>query len=173
VKIGTRFIVIFAGICMALLNPLTAQSPDDAIGFWKTIDEKEGFTTSIMAVYKYHEKLYGRIIVSFDEKTGELLETHRAPSQQITTIPRQPKLLEVDLFWEVERKGDRWKGGRILDPRSGRTFACDCWVHDSKLIIRGKVGPFGLNSVFYPVDGNDFPKGYIPPDLNEIIPNKP
>ena len=172
-KAGTRNIVIIAGICMAMLNPLFAQTPEDAIGFWKTVDEKEGFSTSIMAVYEYEEKLYGRIIVSFDEKTGALLETHRNPSQRIKTIADQPKLLEVDLFWELERAEDRWRGGRILDPRSGRSFTCDCWVDDQKLILRGRIGPFGLNSVFYPVHQRDFPAGYAPPELNRIVPNKP
>lgn len=168
-----RIILLVAGICMSILLPITAQTPEEAIGFWKTIDGDEGFTTSIMAVYSYGGELYGRIIVSFDEKTGVLLETHHAPRKRVDTIASKPKLLEVDLFWKLERDEKRWKSGRILDPRSGKTFTCDCWVEDGKLTIRGRVGPFGLNSIFLKTDERDFPTGYSPPDLDSMKPNIP
>jgi uncharacterized protein (DUF2147 family) len=168
-----RIILLVAGICLTALLPLFAQTPEKAIGFWKTIDDKEGFTTSIMAVYTYEGELFGRIIVSFDEKTGALLETHNNPIQRIKTIPEQPKLLEIDLFWRLKRDEKRWRGGKILDPRSGKTFTCDCWVDDGKLIIRGKVGPFGLNSVFLKATTTDFPTGYSAPEIDSMRPNIP
>lgn len=150
-----------------------AQPPEDAIGYWKTIDGKEGFTTSIMAVYQYEGKLYGRIIVSFDEKTGALIETHRNPSQRIETVPSRPRLLEVDIFWGLSRGVDTWRGGRVLDPRSGRSYTCDSWVKDNTLILRGRFGPFGINSIFLPTEADDFPSGYDPPALHLMVPNIP
>ncbi len=165
--------LLVAGICMVLMSPLSGTSPDDAIGFWKTEDEKKGFTTSIMMVYRYNGRLFGRIVVSYDEKDGTLLETHEHPQQRITTIGTHPKLLEVDIFWNLERGEDKWLGGTVFDPRSGRTYACDCWVRDDKLVLRGKFGPFGLNSVFPKALPNDFPPGYIPPDPLVSVPNIP
>lgn len=168
-----RRLLLFVGICMTIVLPLLAQTPEEAIGFWKTIHDKEGFTTSIMAVYEYQEQLYGRIIVSFDEQTGVLLETHNNPKQLIETITSRPRLLAVDIFWGLQKGKQRWKNGTILDPRTGRTFTCDCFVKDGNLIIRGRVGPFGLNSVFLRARRNDFPSDYDPPDLTAIVPNIP
>lgn len=158
---------------MTILLPLTAQAPEEAIGFWKTIHEKEGFTTSIMAVYSYKGELYGRIIVSFDEETGALLETHHNPKQRVKTIASQPKLLAVDLFWNLKQGETRWQNGKILNPRTGKTYTCECWVRDKKLVIRGKVGPFGINSIFLQATLQDFPSGYSPPTLASMEPNIP
>ncbi len=165
--------LLIVGICLTLTLPLIAQTPEEAIGFWKTQHEKEGFTTSIMAVYVHNGELYGRIIVSFDEETGELLETHEKPSQRVGSLPHRPKLLEVDLFWNLERDTTKWRGGKIVDPRSGKTYTCDCWVKEGKLILRGRIGPFGVNSVFYAATSKDFPPGYTPPNLSAIIPHSP
>ena len=166
-------LMIVAGICLALWHPLDAQTPDEAIGFWKTVDSRKHFTTSIMAVYTYEEMLYGRIIVSFDEKSGALLETHHNAQQQIETVPGRPKLLEVDLFWNLRWEQDRYKGGTVLDPRSGRSFACESYVKDQTFILRGKIGPFGMNSVFYRALPEDFPAGYTPPDVQQMRPKLP
>jgi len=166
-------LMIVLGICSISMQHLTANTPEDAIGFWKTVDEKANFTTSIMAVYRYEDKLYGRVIVSYDEKTGALLETHRNPYQRIETIPSRPLLLAVDIFWDLGREKERWRNGYVLDPRSGRRYTCDCWVKDKTLILRGRFGPFGLNSIFFPAETQDFPPGYTPPDLDHMTPNIP
>ncbi len=64
------------GICTALmmtLSVLTAASPD---GYYKSVDSKQGFTTSIIAVYTYDQMVYGRIIVAFDEEDGTYIESY-------------------------------------------------------------------------------------------------
>lgn len=166
-------ILLTCGICLALCSTLIAQTPEAVVGFWKSIDEQEGFTTSIMAVYRHDDRLYGRIIVSFDEQSGALLETHVMPVQRVTTLPSNPKLLAVDLFWDLRWESSRWRDGKILDPRTGKTYSCDIWVKDKLLIIRGKVGPFGMNTIFHQARQEDFPIGYDPPNLQEMVPNKP
>ncbi len=152
---------------------LAAGELPDAIGFWKSIDSKQGFTTSIIAVYEHETKLFGRVVVSYDEKTGELVDTLDNPSKQVEKLPGNPLLITIDLFWNLVPDGNKWRGGRILDPRSGRMYACDCWVQDGDLIIRGKVGPFGMNNVFYKVYTHEFPPNFSIPDLQGFIPNIP
>ena len=51
------------------------------VGFWKTVDNKHHFTTSIIVTYMHQNKLYGRVIVSFDEENGEFIESYMNPSQ--------------------------------------------------------------------------------------------
>lgn len=168
-----RGILLTFGICLTLCSILPAETPEAVIGFWKSIDEQEGFTTSIMAVYRYDDQLYGRIIVSFDEQDGTLLETHEMPLQRVSTLPSNPKLLAVDLFWDLQWENSRWRDGKILDPRTGKTYTCETWVKGNLLILRGKVGPFGMNTIFHQAREEDFPSGYDPPDLRRMVPNRP
>ncbi|MDD3366234.1 MAG: DUF2147 domain-containing protein [Sphaerochaetaceae bacterium] len=162
------FIIIVLGSPLLVAGELT-----DAIGFWKSVDSKKGFTTSVIAVYEHNNLLYGRVVVGYDEKTGELIDTMYNPNQQVHKLPEQPLLLTIDIFWNLQPGGTRWLGGRILDPRSGRTYSCECWVQDGDLIIRGKVGPFGMNNVFHKAQQYDFPYGFILPDLQKFRPNIP
>jgi len=146
------------------------QSLDAAVGFWKTVDSQKGFTTSVIAVYTVDDLLYGRIIISNDEKTGELIETFYNLGQRISKLKSNPYLLGVNLFWGLHRGTDRWTGGRVLDPRTGNTYSCQIWVDSNGLVLRGKVGPFGLNNRFYPTQDADFPPGFIKPDLSQMQP---
>jgi len=145
---------------------LPADDPQDAVGFWKTVDRNKGFTTSVIAVYLREDCLEGRIIVSYDEHTGAFIETFHAPVQSVAKLKDNPYLLGINLFWGLRRSEDRWVGGKVFDPRSGNTFRCEVWVDKEVLILRGQVGPFGLNNRFYPALEEDFPLGFIRPDLS-------
>ncbi len=147
---------------------LTADNPQDAVGFWKTVDRGKGFTTSVIAVYIREDCLEGRIIVSYDEQTGAFIETFHAPMQRVSKLKGNPYLLGINLFWGLKRAENRWVGGKVFDPRSGNTFRCEVWVEKDVLILRGQVGPFGLNNRFYPALKEDFPPDFILPNLISI-----
>jgi len=145
-----------------------ADDPEEAVGFWKTVDKGKGFTTSVIAVYIREDCLVGRIIVSNDEHTGEFIETYEAPMQRVSKLKENPFLLRINLFWGLKRTENRWVGGKVFDPRSGNTYRCEVWVEKGVLILRGQVGPFGLNNRFYPALAEDFPSGFVPPDLSTL-----
>lgn len=157
----------------SLIVPLPATTSDDVLGFWKSTDAKQGFTTSVIAVYCYGENLYGRVVVSYDERTGALLETMYHPLQRVEKLTSKPKLLAIDIFWNMKSDNGKWRGGKVLDPRSGHVYACECWVHNGLLVLRGKIGPFGMNSIFYPVADSDFPTGFVRPELTSLVPSIP
>jgi len=147
---------------------LPADNPQDAVGFWKTVDRGKGFTTSVIAVYIREDCLEGRIIVSYDEQTGAFIETFQAPKQRVSKLKGNPYLLGINLFWGLKRAENRWVGGKVLDPRSGNTFRCEVWVEKDVLVLRGQVGPFGLSNRFYPALKEDFPPDFILPNLTSI-----
>jgi uncharacterized protein (DUF2147 family) len=160
-------------LCLGLLGPLWAENASDAIGFWKTVHPKQRFATSIMAVYEHDQKLYGRIIVSYDEDDGRLLETWQSPVKNIDKLPDRPPLLSTDIFWDLTEDDKKWKDGRVLDPRSGRMYGCDVWVERGMLVLRGKFGPFGLRELFYKAQREDMPPGFDFPSLQSFIPSPP
>ena len=129
----------------------------NVVGLWKTIDDKHQFTTSIIASYMNQEKLYGRVIVSFDEKTGKFIESYMAPSVIAEKVDKNPLLLDIDIFFDLTLDDDKYSGGSVLDPRSGKTYKAEVWTTKEGLILRGKFGPFGMNTLFLPAGEKDFP----------------
>ena len=142
----------------------------DIVGFWKTIDEKKGFITSIIVSYIHKDKLYGRVIVSFEEKTGKFIESYMNPSQIAYKVEGSPLLLELDIFYDLVLKDDKYCDGIVLDPRNGRTYRAEAWIHEKSLVLRGKIGPFGLNTIFLPAYESDFPDFVKIPSLFSFTP---
>lgn len=159
-------------IVLFILFPsiLLMASLHDAIGFWKSVDAKKGFTTSIMVAYEYEGKLYGQVIAGFDEKEGFLIDTYLSPVRRIEKLEGSPFLVESNLFWDLEPKESIWADGYIRDPRNGRSYRCDIWVEDEKLVVRGKLGPFGVRQLFYPATVMDLPPGLPFPDVKSLTP---
>jgi uncharacterized protein (DUF2147 family) len=155
------------------IMPLSAEDASDVLGFWKTMDSKETFTTSIMIVYQHNGKLYGRVIVSFNEKDGRLLETWKNPIEKIEKLSSKPYLLATDIFWGHTVEGKMWSGGRVLDPRTGYNYKSDIWVENNKLVVKGKLGPFGVRQLFYKAYSYDMPSGIPFPKASEFIPSPP
>ncbi|MFA7371147.1 MAG: DUF2147 domain-containing protein [Sphaerochaetaceae bacterium] len=170
----TRRKKLALSICALILIvsfPLVGAEVSDIVGFWKSVNSRRNFATSIIGIYEYEGMLYGRPVVGFDEKTGALIDTINTPSQRIERLPGRPLLMHTDIVWGLYRSGDKWVGGKILDPRYGHVFDCEAWVQEETLILRGKLGPFGLNTVFYRATEEDLPKGFTWPSLETFIPN--
>jgi uncharacterized protein (DUF2147 family) len=169
-KISILVLCLLFGI---IVYPLMASQRSEVFGFWKSVDTRRNFTTSVIGIYEYNGQMYGRTIVGYDERSGILVDTIYNPSHRVEKLPGRPLLHTVDLLWELKHDGVRWRGGKILDPRYGNIFNCEAWIESGTLIIRGKVGPFGMNKVFYKIDYRDIPTGFILPDLTDFTPNVP
>ena len=75
--------VLLAGLLTA---PLFAQNANDVFGLWKTIDDETGKAKSVILVYKYQGKLYGRILITMDDNE-KVRETYLNPSDRATEMP--------------------------------------------------------------------------------------
>lgn len=102
-------------------------------GHWKTYDDKSGYARSIVEITKRDGKAYGVIQEVFlqpDEPENPLCiecEDHR----------KDQPILGMEVITGLEKNGDTWEGGEILDPESGRTYRCKIWLEDGKLKVRG------------------------------------
>ena len=160
--------ILFLFIATTLFS---VDTPLEIEGYYKSVDSRKGFTTSIMAVYLYKETLYGRVIVAFDEKDGSLVDTYKNPTKRIDKLATKPLVSEIDLFWGHELDKEIYTGGFVIDPRTGYKFKSDIWLENGKLVLKGKFGPFGVRQLFYPATEADLPKGVSFPPLNSFIPN--
>jgi uncharacterized protein (DUF2147 family) len=135
-------------------------------GFYQTIDDKINKPKSIVALYEYKDKdgaakLGGRIIALYDLDTGKISETMLAPKRVADKVTGSPKMAGLDIIWDMEKDGDEYSDGRIMDPKNGSVYRSVIWQEDNettKLHVRGKIGPFGRTQVWNVLTVKDLPQ---------------
>lgn len=157
-------------LCFLMISQgLLAQ---DVVGFWKTINDKTGKAQSIIAIYEYQGKYYGRIVVTYDEQE-KVRDSIEDPKDRAPGVEGNPFYSGLDIMWNLQHKGDKYVDGKILDPQKGKIYDSEMWTKDGKLIVRGKIWVFGANQEWLPAQEKDFPPGFKKPDLTKMVPTIP
>ena len=144
----------------------------DITGFWKTINEKTSKPESIIGIYKYEGKYYGRIILTYMED-GSIQDTIENPKKRALGVSGNPYYVGLDILWDLKLKGKKYRDGSILDPEKGNTYGAEAWRKGEMLVVRGKLFVFGRNQTWPPAVDSDFPKGFVKPDLKTFVPSIP
>lgn len=142
---------------------------EDIVGFWKTVDEKTGKPQSVVAIYPYQDKYYGRLIVTFDEG-GKIEDTIYQATNRAPGVVGTPFYAGLDIIWNLKPDGKKFIDGEILDPEHGRIYGAEVWRKGEDLIVRGKVLFLGRNQTWPRAVEEDFPKGFQKPDLTKMTP---
>ncbi len=132
-------IVIMA---MLALGSLVAQASSDVVGLWTTIDDETKEAKSVVQIYEYKGKIFGRVV--------ELLKDKNAKAK----IKGNPAVLGLDIIWDLEKDGDSYSGGEVLDPTKGKVYGCEIWRDGQNLIVRGKIAFLGRNQTWLPNTGS-------------------
>lgn len=156
-------------LLMTVFSPLAAQ---EIIGFWKSVDEHTSKPQSIVAIYEYQGKYFGRIIATYGEN-GQVQDSIYAPKERAPGIVGKPFYAGLDIIYDVQKEGDRYKDGKIVDPQEGKVYSTEIWVQNGNLIVRGEVLFFGRNQTWPPASDSDFPAGFKKPDLSKLVPQIP
>jgi uncharacterized protein (DUF2147 family) len=149
-----------------------AYAQENVEGFWKTVDETSGQIQSMIAIYQYQGKYYGRIIGTYD-KNGRIKDSIYSPKERAPGVIGNPFYAGLDIMWDLKHKGDKYGDGKILDPRKGRIYGAEMWAQNGKLVVRGKLLIFGRNQTWLPVVANDFSTNFQKPDLKSFVPLVP
>ncbi len=143
--------VLFVGIAALLLAPIAHAATDTPAGTWRTIDDDTGKPKSIVQIDTVDGKLQGKVVKVLQSDQGSHPickdcegERHNKPVEGMTII------------WGMQRDGDEWSGGQILDPGNGKTYKCKMSMLDGgkKLKVRGFIGfsLFGRSQVWERVE---------------------
>lgn len=122
-------------ILMVFATQAQAQS---VLGKWKTIDDETGKPKSIVEIYEQNGKVYGKIIKLFREPKEDQdpicdkCEDHR----------KNKKIIGMVIMTDMEKDGDGYEDGKILDAKKGKIYSCKIWLEGGKLMVRGYVGFF-------------------------------
>lgn len=142
-------------VAFMLFFASAGYADDGVLGYWTTIDDETKEAKSIVRIYEYQGKVYGRVV--------ELLKNKQARAK----LPDSPLIEGLDIIWDLEKKGDRYAAGEILDPKKGKVYGCEMWREGDDLIVRGKIAFLGRNQTWK--NAADFK----PKNDDAFIPQKP
>lgn len=108
------------------------------MGVWKTIDDDGKTEKSLVRLHLKDGRLYGRIIKLF-------LKPHEKPNprcKECRGASHNKPILGMRIIDGLQRDGDEWSGGTILDPENGKSYRVKLEVKNGgrKLDVRGYIG---------------------------------
>ena len=86
-------------------------------------------------IYEANGKVNGKIV--WLEKGPDTKDTHNNDEKM-----RSRKLMGVNILSGLTKKSEKWEGGRIYNPKNGKTYKCSIWLDGDKLKVRGYLGMF-------------------------------
>ncbi|MDZ4183114.1 MAG: DUF2147 domain-containing protein [Candidatus Cloacimonadaceae bacterium] len=129
--------IILLIITLAMLMPLAllAQKDDDILGVWYN-----GEKTSKIEVFKTTTGTYaGRIIwLKVPNDAAGIPKVDKDnPDKSLRSRP----LMNLVVLTGLSSKGDKFDGGKIYDPKSGKTYSCKAeFDGTNQLKLRGFIG---------------------------------
>ncbi|OGW45632.1 MAG: hypothetical protein A2Y66_07855 [Nitrospirae bacterium RBG_13_41_22] len=129
-----RLLVFFVTMMLFTATNVFAQNSDAVVGEWYTA---EG--TSIMEIYKCDDLYCGKIVWLKKPKNEEGKD--KVDTKNPDETKRNRKLMGLEILWGFKYKGEnQWEGGKIYDPKNGKTYSCKIKLEGNELKVRGFVG---------------------------------
>jgi uncharacterized protein (DUF2147 family) len=148
----------------------SALGSSEITGFWETTDQKTGDPTSVIAIYPYEGKYYGRIVATYN-KEGILDDTIYHPKSRAPGIVGDPHYCGLDIVWHATSEDDDGKySGSIVDPKEGKVYNAELWRDGENLILRGKLFVFWQDRTWPPFPESGFNATFKKPDLKTFVP---
>ncbi len=119
-------------LIVSLLLAITTVSAysQNMLGKWIT----EGGDSNV-EIYQVGDKLNGKIVWL---KSGDSKLDSKNQNKEL----RGRKLVGTNILTGLVKKTDKWEGGKIYNPKNGKTYKCSIWMEDGKLKVRGYLGMF-------------------------------
>ena len=132
---------VFAALVATLMFAATSAyaffaGGSSPVGNWKTINNETGDAKSIVKIYEVDGKFYGRV--------DQLLQDPNAICTECEGEDKDKPIQGMVVMWGMEADDNVWSGGKIFDPKKGKTYRCKIWLENegAQLKVRGYLGPF-------------------------------
>lgn len=118
----------------AQLSHAAVKSP---VGLWQTIDDKSGKPRSLIRISQKYGKLSAVI-----EKGLLETDTPDAVCEQCKDERKGQKIVGMTIAEGLQKDGDEYNGGKILDPENGKIYKCKMTLNEAgdELEVRGYIG---------------------------------
>jgi len=137
-----RIMRLLLTLSLSIVFTLGSQA-QSVLGKWKTIDDETGKPKSIVEIYMKGDKLQGKIVKLF--RSPEQDQDPICVECDPTDDRHKQKLIGMEIIRGMEKDGNEWEDGAILDPKTGKIYDCKLWVDEKdpqKLQVRGYVAFF-------------------------------
>lgn len=125
---------ILSTLAIVLLT-VTTLSAQSVLGKWKTIDDNTGEAKSIVEIYEKDGKVHGKIKEIFNKDRSDAL------CVECEGADKDKPVLGMVIIRGLEKDGDEYNGGKVLDPENGTFYKCYITLEEpNKLKVRGYVG---------------------------------
>ena len=132
--------IVLLSFILGFVMNIQAQTVE---GVWVSVDDETGEKKSEITIYKEGEKVYGKISALLLKPDDTLCET--CPGDLKDT-----PVLGLMIINGLSKSGKNWKGGKILDPESGKYYKCLISLESAnKLKVRGYIGLQALGRTQY------------------------
>jgi Uncharacterized protein conserved in bacteria len=134
-------LVIAAGLLLGSTAVYAAS--DTPVGTWKTIDDTTHQPKSIVEITDHDGELQAKIVKLLNRSAEDIAKDGEHPNCTKCEGERKDQPIEgMTIMWGVTRDGDVWSGGKILDPKNGKTYKVKLSLLDngSKLDVHGYIG---------------------------------
>ena len=86
-------------------------------------------------IYQQGDKINGKIV--WLQQGPETKDKHN-PDAEL----KERKLMGVNILSGLSKSKDKWEGGKIYNPKNGKTYKCTIWLEGNNLKVRGYLGIF-------------------------------
>ena len=114
-------------------------------GKWNSFDEETNKVESFIEVYQKDGKAFAKIKKINDQTRKDAKCV--ACNGKLKNAP----ILGMNILTGLEKDGDEWSGGKILDPKNGKEYKCYIkLIENNTLKIRGYIGisMFGRTAIW-------------------------
>ncbi|WP_263079309.1 DUF2147 domain-containing protein [Endozoicomonas sp. Mp262] len=125
--------MLLASAALALPLSALASTP---VGIWKTIDDATGEAKSLVTIREENGQLTGAVTKILNEAKRD------AVCEKCDDARKGQKVEGMTILWGMEKDGDKYDDGKILDPESGKIYSANMKLLDKgeKLEVRGYIG---------------------------------
>lgn len=121
-----------------LLGFFNLVQSQEVTGRWENRNE-EGKVNSIIEVFEKNGKIYGKVDRIMREEDRDRLCTKCEGN--LKNVPVEG----MELMQGLEKEGEEYVGGTIVDPKTGKEYRCKIWLDEDNpdiLKIRGYISLF-------------------------------
>lgn len=154
---------------MLALCLISTAFAEDLSGFWQTMDKKTKLPTSVIAVYSYQGKYFGKIVATCNNQ-GVIEESLDHPKSRAPGLVGMPYYCGVDIIWACSPDGNGVYKGHVIDPREGKRYNAKIWKENGNLILRGELLMFGRNEILTACPLDKFNSYFVRPNLAALVP---
>ena len=86
-------------------------------------------------IYQQGDKLNGKIV--WLAQGPETTDKHN-PDAKL----QSRKLMGVNILSGLSKSKNKWEGGKIYNPKNGKSYKCSMWLEGDKLKVRGYIAMF-------------------------------